>query len=91
MKCQFCQYTAQKSAFGRHEEVCEMKPKDCPYCGKEFKIERYGDHVDMCGAQTKKCEICERYVVNFDFGTHLTNGQCEKNKHENEAQKQLEQ
>ena len=62
VKCQYCDFSASKFKFGRHEETCEMRPKECPWCGKTFKIEVYGDHEEMCGSRTEKCDDCQRYI-----------------------------
>jgi hypothetical protein len=74
VKCQFCSFSAQQNAFGKHEDVCELRPKPCPYCEQVLKIERFVDHIDMCGAQTRKCDDCTRFICNKDREAHLTGG-----------------
>jgi len=32
VKCRFCPYTAPAATFGKHEEKCELRPKQCRWC-----------------------------------------------------------
>merc|ERR1711893_532189 len=70
VKCQYCAHEAPKYSFGRHEETCEMRPKECPWCNKTFKIEVYVDHEEMCGSRTEKCPECQRYIKLRDKQEH---------------------
>ena len=88
VKCSYCDYTAMKNTFGKHEEVCELRPQTCPYCDQIFKIEVLYDHKPMCAAKTKKCEQCTRFVCNRDWAAHVPKGDCQRFCFENEAEKQ---
>ena len=90
MTCKYCAFTAQKSTFGNHEEVCELQPQICRYCEQKFKIEVYADHEEQCGGRTYKCDECSRFVCMKDKEMHLTSGKCEENKAENKYKEQLE-
>ena len=32
VSCQYCSTKFEKRNFGNHEQVCEMKPRQCRYC-----------------------------------------------------------
>lgn len=88
VKCQFCSFSALKTQFGSHEDVCERRPKQCKFCEQISKFELFAEHQLMCGAKTKKCEVCARYICNRDWDSHVPKGECKKFQLENEAEKQ---
>lgn len=46
IKCQFCPHTAPAATFGKHEEKCEMRPKQCCWCEQTFKVEIWVEHEE---------------------------------------------
>jgi len=45
-----------------HDEDCERKPRECPYCEQFLRMRDYHNHIEFCGAKTRPCEQCKALI-----------------------------
>lgn len=78
MSCEYCNdFDCERPLMNDHKQYCHLKPIQCKYCELVIPVDQFDKHSTFCGSKTKECEECGMQVINKEYLSHVSTGQCE--------------